>query len=151
MYPHESLAAVHVPPDFSRSQPGRGQKLLWVDDSRLLLGLYKTVFEGFGFEVQATCSPHEALDHLSSRAADVAILDYEMPEMDGGVLASLIKGRHPEVPVILYSGSDGIPSDAHRWVDAICSKTAPREELLAAIEESVASRTGHTRGILQRQ
>ena len=65
-----------------------------------------------------------------------------MPEMDGGELALLIKSCHPELPVILHSGSVSIPQNAHYWVDAMCSKTAPREELLAKIEELVAQRAG---------
>jgi len=116
------------------SQPGKGRRLLWVDDSGPLLGLYKMVFENLGFQVEVTCSPHEALDRMSSQDMDAAILDYEMPEMDGGILASLIKRRHPELPVILYSGSILIPQNARHWVDAICSKAAPREELLTIIE-----------------
>jgi len=134
----EFLTAVGLMPGIASSRPGRSRKLLWVDDSRPMLALYKAVFEGLGFDVQAICSPQEALDHLSSQATDVAILDYEMPDMDGGVLASLIKGLRPELPVILYSGSTCIPQDVHRWVDAICSKAAPLEELLAMINETLA-------------
>lgn len=109
-------------------------RLLWVDDSRRLLSLYKLVFESLGFEVLATSSHEEALHHAACRAADVAILDYEMPEMDGGALASLMKDRCPALPVILYSGSSCIPRHAHPCVDAICPKGAPRSELLTLIE-----------------
>jgi DNA-binding NtrC family response regulator len=116
------------------SQPWKGRKLLWVDDSQLLLSLYQSVFSSMGFEVLTTSSHEEALRQASSSAADVAILDYDMPEMDGGVLASLMKERCPMLPVILYSGSPRIPPSAHHWVDAICGKAAPREELLATIE-----------------
>jgi len=120
--------------DMALLQPWTGRRLLWVDDSRALLSLYKSVFESLGFEVLATSSPDEALEHVSSNAPDVAILDYDMPGMDGGMLASLIKDRYPVLPVILYSGSTGIPLTAHYWVDAICAKTAPREELLTTID-----------------
>lgn len=120
--------------DLALLQPWTGRRLLWVDDSRALLSLYKSVFERLGFEVLATSSPDEALEHVSSNAPDVAILDYDMPGMDGGMLASLIKDRYKVLPVILYSGSTGIPSTAHHWVDAICAKAAPREELLTTIE-----------------
>jgi len=119
--------------DLALLQPWTGRRLLWVDDSRALLSLYKSVFERLGFEVLATSSPDEALEHVSSNAPDVAILDYDMPGMDGGMLASLIKDRYPVLPVILYSGSTGIPLTAHYWVDAICAKTAAREELLTTI------------------
>lgn len=99
-------------------KPWKGCKLLWVDDSRLLLSLYQSVFESLGFEVVATSSHQEALHHAWSKGADVAILDYDMSEMDGGVLAALMKERCPMLPVILYSGSACIPDSAHHWVDA---------------------------------
>ncbi len=147
MRQHQSVAAAEIPPamplggspaidraDLALPQPWRGRRLLWVDDSRPLLSLYKSVFESLGFEVLATSSPDEALEHVSSNAPDVAILDYDMPGMDGGMLALLIKDRYPVLPVIIYSGSTGIPPTAHHWVDAICAKAAPREELLTTIE-----------------
>ncbi len=147
MRQHQSVAAAEIPPamplggspaidraDLALPQPWRGRRLLWVDDSRPLLSLYKSVFESLGFEVLATSSPDEALEHVSSNAPDVAILDYDMPGMDGGMLALLIKDRYPVLPVILYSGSTGIPPTAHHRVDAICAKAAPREELLTTIE-----------------
>ena len=147
MRQHQCVPAAEIPPaipmggspatakaDLALLQPWTGRRLLWVDDSRALLSLYKSVFESLGFEVLATSSPDEALEHVSSNAPDVAILDYDMPGMDGGMLASLIKDRYPVLPVILYSGSTGIPVTAHYWVDAICAKTAPREELLTTIE-----------------
>ena len=147
MRQHQCVPTAEIPPaipmggspataraNLALLQPWTGRRLLWVDDSRALLSLYKSVFESLGFEVLATSSPDEALEHVSSNAPDVAILDYDMPGMDGGMLASLIKDRYPVLPVILYSGSTGIPLTAHYWVDAICAKTAPREELLTTIE-----------------
>ena len=110
-------------------------RLVWVDDSRMLLSLYQSVFQSLGFEVLATSSPAEALQHLSSHDVDVAILDYDMPEMDGGALASMIKDQCPMLPVIIYSGSASIPQVARQWVDAVCAKAAPRGELLATIEQ----------------
>jgi len=146
MRQHQCVPAAEIPPaipmggspataraNLALLQPWTGRRLLWVDDSRALLSLYKSVFESLGFEVLATSSPDEALEHVSSNAPDVAILDYDMPGMDGGMLASLIKDRYPVLPVILYSGSTGIPLTAHYWVDAICAKTAAREELLTTI------------------
>ncbi|MBZ5664409.1 MAG: response regulator [Acidobacteriia bacterium] len=120
--------------------PAKGPKLLWVDDSHILLSLYKTVFENLGFTVSAVSSPLEALSDASLAAVDAAILDYDMPEMNGATLAHRIKGRHPNLPVILYSGSNSIPQTANRFVDAICAKGAPREELLSTIER-LACRT----------
>jgi CheY-like chemotaxis protein len=113
----------------------KSRRLLWVDDSEVLLSLYKAAFEGLGFEVLAVSSPQDALDSLSSDGADVAILDYDIPEMNGGELASMIKNRFPALPIILYTGSTRIPDAARCCVDAICAKAAPREELLTTIEQ----------------
>lgn len=125
--------------DSARAIPSltRGPKLLWVDDSNILLSLYKSVFENMGFAVSAISSPVEALKGASLATADVAILDYEMPEMNGIELARRIKTRHPRLPVILYSGCSSIPARAKRSVDAICMKGAQRGELLNTIERLV--------------
>ena len=126
------------PPDSGLGRPlpkSQGvRRLLWVDDSPALLSLYQAVFESLGFEVVAIQFPSEALDRLSWDHFDVAILDYDMPEMDGGTLASWMKNRFPKLPVILYTGSTNILRCARLCVDAICAKAAPHEELLSVIE-----------------
>jgi CheY-like chemotaxis protein len=110
----------------------RKPKILWVDDSCSLLSLYQAVFGSLGFEVTTTSSPQDALRHADE--VDIAILDYDMPDMDGAALASLLKGSYRTLPVILYSGNSSISDGAHQWVDAICAKGAPREELLSTID-----------------
>src|SRR5260370_20675663 len=84
------------------AQPGKSRRLLWVDDSEVLLSLYKAVFEHLGFEVLASASPERTLDKLSSAAADVAILDYDMPEMNGGALVFAEKRQFPTLAGVLF-------------------------------------------------
>lgn len=127
--PRNQFAYAEVSPKLSRRR-----RLLWVDDSEALLLLYKRVFENLGFDVLATSSPDGALHHVSSEAPDAAILDYHMPQMNGGDLALLMKNRSPMLPVILHTGSTGIPHGVHTCVDAVCAKGAPQEELVAMIE-----------------
>jgi CheY-like chemotaxis protein len=126
----------------------RRRRLLWVDDSAPLLSLYKSVFGSLGFEVLTTSSPEEALryHHAHSTAPDVVILDYDMPAMNGAALAALIKDHYPLTPVILYSGNICLPDSAYECVDAICTKGAPREELLATIERLSPGRLSSGRG-----
>ena len=126
----------------------RRRRLLWVDDSAPLLSLYESVFESLGFEVLTTSSPEEALlyHQAHSPAPDVIILDYDMPAMNGAALAAVIKDHYPLTPVILHSGNTCIPDRAYECVDAICSKGAPREELLATIERLSPGRLSSGRG-----
>ena len=114
----------------------RRPRLLWVDDSAPLLSLYKSVFESLGFEVLTTTSPEEALLYhgAHSTAPDAVILDYDMPTMNGAALAALIKDHYPLTPVILYSGNTSLPAGAQEGVNAICTKGAPREELLPRLK-----------------
>jgi CheY-like chemotaxis protein len=114
------------------------KRLVWVDDSEPLLELYKAVFESLGFEILTTSSPEEALSWAGS-FADLVILDYDMPEMNGAELASLIKDRHPSMPVVLHSGNTSINASARCWVDAICTKGAPREDFLNTIDLLLSS------------
>jgi hypothetical protein len=45
--------------------------------------------------------------------------------------------------MILYTNSVSVPEEARRWVSAVCSKAAPREYLLALIEENLGSASPH--------
>lgn len=110
------------------------KKLLWVDDCEDMLSLYKARFESWGYEIWATSSPHDALDAKCLSVIDLAILDYEMPDLDGGELALMIKNRHPQMPIILYSGSLCIAPTVNDCVDAICPKGGPQDELLSTIQ-----------------
>jgi CheY-like chemotaxis protein len=85
-------------------------------------------------------SAKDALRQVTSDAADVAILDFDMPDIDGGLLASLLKQRCPTLPVILYSGNTQIPRSAQDCVDAVCPKGIPRENLLAMIQRFARDR-----------
>jgi CheY-like chemotaxis protein len=124
-------------------------RLLWVDDCQPLVGLYKAIFSRLGFEVQVACSPRRALAELAAQPVDLVIMDYEMPEMNGCELAACIKDRYPRLPMILYTNSVSVPEEARRWVSAVCSKAAPREYLLALIEENLgaASPNGQPVGV----
>src|SRR5260370_15672592 len=115
------------------AQPGKSRRLLWVDDSEVLLSLYKAVFEHLGFEVLASASPERTLDKLSSAAADVAILDYDMPEMNGGDLASAVKNQFPTLPVILLHPYPRLPHNVARSVEAGCAKATARANFLYTI------------------
>jgi len=140
-------AVLHRERKASSPSPRR-HRLLWVDDSAPLLSLYKSVFESLGFEVLTTSSPEEALlfHRAHSSAPDVVILDYDMPAMNGTALAALTKDHYPLTPVILHSGNTCIPDGAYECVDAICTKGAPGEELLATIERLSPGRPSSGRG-----
>ncbi len=92
--------------------------VLYVDDnpksSRLLAG----VLEQCGFRVIAKTDPAEALALCRRSSFDLALVDYEMPVMNGARLAREIKFLMPGLPVVLISGRTEIPPSELEFVDA---------------------------------
>jgi len=116
-----------------KSQAKTAQTLLWIDDFAPGLAMYKAMFEPLGFRVLTASSGAEGVQLALSNHLDVVVTDYEMPEMNGEVVASAVKALKPGVPVLMFSGSTLISSRCRRVVDAICDKAGSRDELLAAI------------------
>jgi len=117
--------------------------LVWIDDYRPGLIVYKAVFEGLGFRVLTASSGSLGLELVDSDPVDAVIVDYEMPEMDGEAVATSIKNSRPELPVIMFSGSSLVPSRVKNVVDAVCDKAGSRDELLAAINRVLGNRSNY--------
>ena len=116
--------------------------LVWIDDYEPGLALYKKVYEGLGYRIHTASRVHAGLALLASRAADAVVVDYEMPEMNGGEVAATIKQQWPSLPVVLFSGSTFVPDTVKKLVDAFCDKASPREHLHSIIKAVLQKREG---------
>lgn len=86
----------------------KGQNALVVDDNTTNRKILCDLLLGFGLCPVAFSSPDEAIDHLNqSPRYDIAILDYEMPHMDGLSLARVVHSFNgfAKLPVIILSSS----------------------------------------------
>ncbi|MEW5805957.1 MAG: response regulator [Acidobacteriota bacterium] len=59
------------------------KKIIIVDDEKDIRELVTEVMIGEGFEVDAAATGHEALDLVKNNIYDVAIIDFNLPDMDG--------------------------------------------------------------------
>jgi CheY-like chemotaxis protein len=110
--------------------------LLLVDDDRNQLELGSLVLKKCGFIVLTAASPIEAFAILAQpagRRVNVAILDYEMPGMNGCVLADYLKARYPDLKIILHSGLLDIPKSEMSSVDSFVPKGSGILQLLGRI------------------
>ena len=92
--------------------------VLYVDDNPKSSRLLTSVLEECGFRVITKNDPLEALALCRRTYFDLALLDYEMPEISGSRLAREIKHLVPDVPVILISGRSSLPREELVFVDA---------------------------------
>jgi PAS domain S-box-containing protein len=104
----ETEATPAPPRAYQRAAPLdlKGKRVLIVDDSATNLKIMTLQMQGWGMEPLATTSPAEALDWIRrGHPFDAAVLDRQMPGMDGPMLAAEIR-RHRDshaLPLILVS------------------------------------------------
>lgn len=112
----------------------RGRRILFVDDEPDVCGTAARLLEQEGQHVTAFTDPEQAWKRMDAdpQAFDVVILDSSMPGLDGTQLATRIRGRRPQLPIILCSGYHEGPRDPGLF-DAIFDKPTPMGDLLAAI------------------
>jgi DNA-binding NtrC family response regulator len=118
---------------------GNHTTLLLVDDDFRQLELLSLVLKMSGFTVLTAASPIEALSILAQppgRKVDVAILDYEMPTMNGCVLAGYLKARYAGLKIILHSGLLDIPESEMSSVDSFVAKGVAIRRLLEEVSTS---------------
>jgi CheY-like chemotaxis protein len=126
-----------------KSTTSQPPTLVWIDDYKPGLGLYKEIYEELGYRVFTASRGIDGLRILAAYSADAVIVDYEMPGMDGGKVAKSIKQRWPSIPVIMFSGCAVVPNGMANVVDAFCDKAGRREDLLIAIQTVLQKKQNH--------
>ncbi|MBD3334525.1 MAG: SpoIIE family protein phosphatase [Candidatus Eisenbacteria bacterium] len=79
-------------------------RILVVDDERLMLRSVVRILED-DYDVQGESSAAAALEAARKRPPQLAILDIQMPGMDGFELLNRLKRQDPRIQVILMTGS----------------------------------------------
>lgn len=113
--------------------------VLFLDDNLDMLALYEAYFGGNGYSVLTSFQGANAIRLAEANPVAVAVVDYDMPEMNGHQAALALKGVRPALPVILVSGSDDIPLQALQAVDFFVPKSAGQRHLGAIIDIFVRS------------
>ena len=93
--------------------PFRSLRILLVDDEDLVREGTAEMLREMGHEVHCAAGGAEALTLLAGPVkADVVVTDFKMPQMDGAELASHLRARWPELPVLLITGYTGASKHA---------------------------------------
>jgi signal transduction histidine kinase len=90
-----------------RGPSGRGQLVLVVDDEPAVRNVLGASIERFGYRVLLAADAWSALRKLDQRPAEVAavVVDVAMPRLDGLGLASEIRLRRSDLPIIVMTAA----------------------------------------------
>lgn len=109
--------------------------ILCIDDHWSGLIGRKLFLEQCGYQVLEATGWDEGLRLFQSRNVDAVVLDYQMPGMNGDVVAAKMKSMNRRVPIMLLSAYGPLPKKKLVSVDSFVSKSQPPEFLLATLEE----------------
>jgi CheY-like chemotaxis protein len=123
-----------------------GRRVLCVDDAEQALALRARILEMKGYAVTTFTSAVQVARMFKTGKFDVAVLDYEMPAMNGTQLAERLKAIHPELKIILYTGATYVARQERDFIDALVDKSDGIEELLATLEAFTPKRQQKANG-----
>ena len=86
-------------------------RILLVDDEKDIVEMLSEVLSVYGFEVDSAHSAGEALDRIRETIYDAAILDFNLPDMDGVMLHRQIRQMDTELAANTLFMSGMVQSD----------------------------------------
>ena len=104
--------------------------ILCIDDEALGLQIRRTVLEHAGYRVLIAEDGPTGLTLFRGHAVDGVVLDYYMPDMDGGAVAETMRRERPDVPIMLLSAYINLPPETVALVDVTLLKGEGPLELL---------------------
>lgn len=79
-------------------------KILIVDDEEIILTLFKSALETWGYQADIAEDGQKALQKCSEGDYQILITDLNMPNMDGMSLLKRVKARWPMIEIIVVTG-----------------------------------------------
>jgi len=132
-------------PDVRQAKP----RVLVIDDESAICELLSLYLGQKGLEVATVRTAEEARGFVERGQFDLVILDWKLDGVEGLDLLHLSKARHPEIPVIIFTGTDlneaSLGSGLAREADAIVRKMGPLDALSTAIFRQLDRRHAQAR------
>ena len=116
------------------------RRVLCVDDDQEVLSVTKELLEWKGYEVEAVSNGEAAVARLS-QPFDLLILDYNLPGINGNVVAEHWKREHPSISILMVSGCVDLPAHALDNVNRYLTKGCATKIFLGVISELTKSQT----------
>ncbi len=112
--------------------------ILCIDDEQVALSGWCLYLQSKGYNVDGAATGEEGLQRFAVQPIDLVVLDYSMPELNGSAVSEVMKRIKPTVPIILFTGSVGVPDTIRKTVDHLMIKGGEPAELLNKIDSILA-------------
>jgi len=84
--------------------PGHTRSILVVDDEPSITETLSIILSRHGYQVRSAHSAEEAIETIAAWEPDLAILDVNLPQMNGIDLALVLRANRPACRLVLFSG-----------------------------------------------
>ncbi|HEX2867812.1 MAG TPA: response regulator [Ignavibacteriales bacterium] len=117
--------------------------VLCVDDDLPTLNLLKEAIVNAGYNALAEEHSSRVMDIIRDKDLDLAIVDLDMPELNGFELIKLIKSesKFARLPIIIYTGKENYQEDLQKidglFEDLLSKKSTNIEDLAQTINEMI--------------
>src|SRR5437762_4654809 len=115
-----------------------------IDDEPLGLVLRKRLLESAGYEVLTAADGTSGLALFVSRDVDAVVLDYNMPGMNGDVVAKRMRQVKPRVPILLFTALPDLGDEARECADAFLTKGDSPRALFQEVERLMHTSHRHS-------
>ena len=95
-------AAEAVPDPAGRAEAG--ERIILCDDEDLVRGFVARVLDEAGYIVETVSDGHTAVELVRHTAADLLVVDYAMPGMNGVEVMHAARAIRPDLPVLMITG-----------------------------------------------
>lgn len=121
-------------------------RLLIADDDAVLRMTLGKLYTRAGYAVALANDGKEALEYLAGQAFDMALIDLNMPGMNGVETLKALKKCAPDLPVVIFTAVE----DRQAYDEAVScgvtrflTKPLRRENLLDLVREIILSNKPH--------
>jgi len=131
-----------VVPSALPAKPGRGRKVLYIDDDEALVYLARRLLERSGYRVSAHVDAAQGIAALRDDPASftLVVTDFSMPGMSGLDVARAVRAIRADLPVLVTTGyvTDELKQDAtDAGVREIVYKPDTAAQLVGAVERLI--------------
>ena len=116
-------------------------RILVVDDDENIRIVFIMNLENRGYEVDSAANGQEALDKVSRRFYNIALIDIKLPDMEGTDLLNAFNEKRPKMKKIIVTGFPTLENAmkaVNEGADGYILKPVKIETLIETIEEHLS-------------